>query len=472
MSDSPGIHRLLEQPRRVAPRVVACVPGACMSRIETPDQQGCNPIGRLSTAMSGSTGCSFRPSAHGVRKLQSVILDSRAVPAGRVGRSCLIVVLVSCLFISGCSQPTLKTAYGTRRGDGGASVDGTGVLAGLFESEGFKAYTWRRLSPKLNSYQVIVWTPDDFSPPDEQQRRFLDQWLTSDQPRTLVYVGRDFDAISDYWRRLLVKVPAGQKVNVLDRLALSRSEHAARRLEMPEDECVEWFTVRRDSPRCRITHLEGPWARGIDASRANIWVQGLLEVPKSKDLIEFWSDFPLGSLGEPGYEVLLSSHSTALVTEVVRPEWGGNKLLVVANGSFLLNLPLINHSNRRLAGQLIDVCGGPGKVAFLESKRGGPPVYYSEPQPESREDQSRRVVLAFHWFVLGMCFCFCILPIFGRPRSGKQEAVADFSQHIDALGALLQKAGDQSYARRQIGHYRNIASRESGGRHDSKRPEH
>lgn len=451
MSDMPTMCRAAAAKLRVELRVVTCAHSARLVATQ--------PVN------VDAPWCRYRNSQCSARKLPTS-------PGNWVGRWCLMLVLVSCVLVSGCSQPIIKTAYGTRRGDGAVSVDGTGVLAGLFEAEGFRAYTWRRLSPKLYSYQVVVWAPDDFAPPNEQQRRFLDQWLTSDQPRTLVYIGRDFDALSDYWSTLLTKVPASQKADVLDRLASGRSDHAARRLEMPEGECVEWFTVRRDNPRRRMTHLEGPWARAVDAKRANIWVQGLLEVPKKKELIKYWAGSPTSPSEEPSYDVLLSSHSTALVTEVTRPQWGINKILVVANGSFLLNLPLVNHAHRSLAGQLIDACGDPGKVAFLESEQGGPAVHYREPQPASREDQSRRVVLAFHWFVLGMCFCFCILPIFGRPRLGKQEAIADFSQHIDALGALLQKTGDQPYARRQIGHYRSIASRESGGRHDSKGPHH
>ena len=61
---------------------------------------------------------------------------------------------------------------------------------------------------------------------------------------------------------------------------------------------------------------------------------------------------------------------------LVSREWfDESQLIVVANGSFLLNLPLVNHEHRKLAGKLIDAVGPPGQtVVFLESFAGGPPI--------------------------------------------------------------------------------------------------
>ena len=71
-------------------------------------------------------------------------------------------------------------------------------------------------------------------------------------------------------------------------------------------------------------------------------------------------------------EPLLESDEGLLVGRVSRPNWDGSQVIVVANGSFLLNLPLINHQHRMLAGRLIQQCGQRGQnVAFLESGPGG-----------------------------------------------------------------------------------------------------
>ncbi len=65
----------------------------------------------------------------------------------------------------------------------------------------------------------------------------------------------------------------------------------------------------------------------------------------------------------------------------------------------------------------------------------------------------RRVLLAAHWMVLGVLFCFSVFPIFGRPKSLETETVADFGQHIDALAALLERTGDTAYAHQQLDLY-------------------
>ena len=53
---------------------------------------------------------------------------------------------------------------------------------------------------------------------------------------------------------------------------------------------------------------------------------------------------------------------------VGRLDVGQSQLLVVSNGSFLLNAMLVNHEHRKLAGKLIDTIGPGGRdVVFLES---------------------------------------------------------------------------------------------------------
>src|SRR5688500_2241973 len=78
---------------------------------------------------------------------------------------CLCLFLVACIAVSGCKSTELDSTYGRRRGAPGAeSVNGTAVLAGMFELAGHRVVTWRRLSPKLEQFQTIVWVPDNFAP--------------------------------------------------------------------------------------------------------------------------------------------------------------------------------------------------------------------------------------------------------------------------------------------------------------------
>jgi len=142
-----------------------------------------------------------------------------------------------------------------------------------------------------------------------------------------------------------------------------------------------------------------------------------------------------------------------LAFEISKSSWGASRIVVVANGSFLLNLPLVNHQHRLLAGQLIECCRPFEKIAFLESEQGGPLVL--GPLGGADEDALRmRVLLAAHWVLLGAAFCLFAFPIFGRPKSLEGNATGNFGQHVDALASLLERTGDVEYARRQLDQYR------------------
>jgi len=104
-------------------------------------------------------------------------------------------LVIAALAAAGCGSEEIDTVYGKRRGaQGGDSVNGTSVLADMFKSYGYKVTTRRYLSPKMDEYDVIVWFPDDFQPPTDEQEEFLEDWLYNGQQRTLIYIGRDYDA--------------------------------------------------------------------------------------------------------------------------------------------------------------------------------------------------------------------------------------------------------------------------------------
>ena len=79
-------------------------------------------------------------------------------------RSTWLLLLMISLAIGCRRQETLDVTYGQRRGDAAASVNGTSVLATMFEEAGFDALTWYYLSSRLNNCNVIVWAPDEFAP--------------------------------------------------------------------------------------------------------------------------------------------------------------------------------------------------------------------------------------------------------------------------------------------------------------------
>jgi hypothetical protein len=378
------------------------------------------------------------------------VVKHRAVvsPHRETGFKSLVLLVLS---LVGCRTPdALETTYGQRRAEAGKSVNGTSILADMFDEAGFKVYSWKYLTPQLQRYDVIVWAPNDFGLPDSDVIDFFEEWLSSSEGKTLVYIGRDYDAACPYWDSVMSSAPAEQRIALLRRRARAAAQHDAERLSMPADGSREWFTVRRDEPRHMSTELNGPWSAGIEVAQTDIRTQGLLATPTRDELLKLWDSTEPASAEQPDFEVLLSDDRATLVSRVTKPAWPDGQVIVVTNGSFLLTLPLVNREHRKLAGHLIRECSLGSKVAFLESGPGGPAVSDSVRQPSSPEATRRRALLAAHWFVLGLVYCFCIYPIFGRPKSLPHDAPSEFVQHVEALGELLERTQDEPFAHRQL----------------------
>src|SRR3954471_21210465 len=111
--------------------------------------------------------------------------------------------------LAGRRDEQLPIVYGRRRGvEAAGSVNGTAVLADLYRAAGRRVSTSVRFSPALEKYSTIVWFPDDFAPPDAAHRTHLEDWVKNGSNRTLVYVGRDYEAAIDYWQRMKVDAPS------------------------------------------------------------------------------------------------------------------------------------------------------------------------------------------------------------------------------------------------------------------------
>jgi hypothetical protein len=430
---------------------------------------------------------------------------------------------VGVLLLAGCGgTPELGTEYGQRQSPRAAgSVNGVGVLADMFEDQGHRITTWHRLSPRIRENNVIVWAPDDFSPPSPEARRFLEAWLSEEDDRTLVYIGRDYDAAIEYWNSVLPGAPPDEAEAIERRLARSRSEFDSARAALPAKEYARWFLLDNTQPRREVRQLSGSWVEqlngaqaGLDATKSQIEIRSRLKIPSDGDI-------PAAERGDLEFTPLLASGADALVTRVTfaddyEPEPGGepdpaepmpddtytdwyeddydpgpsnSQILVVTNGSFLLNLPLVNHQHRLLAGKLIEECEGYEalQVAVLES---GPdvPVYDREPQSPSYLDLLRKWpmnVILLHALGLGVLFCFVFYPIFGRPVErtvlrveqgvpifagigSESTGPSDFGKHIDALGEMMARTQEQQYAQARLDHYQQHVKRDSGLSHKAR----
>ena len=367
----------------------------------------------------------------------------RRARAARWGRT-LIAMLI---LMMGCqASPRIESTYGRRAGKpGGPSVNGTGVLAAMFEQAGYRVTTARYLGRLVRKAPLIVWVPDDHNLPSENVHRFLADWLDQENGRTLVYVGRDFNAEISYWRAMRSRADANDAVEYRRRAAHAQSVWDSTMGGLPAaDECT-WFALNRSAPPRRVNSLEGSWSAGIDASQTDIWLHSRLILEGATDL--GWRVTPL-----------LSSAGDVLAAEV--SQVNGSRVIVVNNGSWLLNLPLVSHEHRKLAGRLIERCGPPQQVIFVESDAYGPQVADSG----ARRHHGLEAFTAWplncillHVTVLGILYCFSVFPIFGRPKRLPGRDNSDFGRHITAVGDLLAKTNDQQFARTQVTQYHQLA---------------
>ncbi len=391
----------------------------------------------------------------------------------RLIRRALIVAAVAALVLffgliyywqhNTAAGQSLSAGYGRRSGRGADSVNGTAVLAHMFELRGFQVRTADRLSPKLRKdVDVLVWFPNDFHPPSPKQREYLERWLAGDEGRTLVYVGRDYDSAAHYWQTVQPAAPAEQAKKMAELKAQAEREHAAVRSVMPSKQYARWFTAKGDSPPRTVKQLSGPWAIGIDSTKADIQLRGRLDVPLAADA---------GGKDDPPppeeTELLLIGDADPLAFRVRDFAWSEGQVIVVSNGSFLLNYPLINQEHRKLAGKLIDECGG-YNVVFLESGSTGIEILEKEP-PQTGGLAMLRIwplnAIIIHLTIFGIVYCLARSPIFGRPKTLPGENPADFGRHVSSLGQLLARTKNLSYAQSRLAQYQQQSRRGSGASH-------
>ena len=350
--------------------------------------------------------------------------------ARRPARPALVLLCGLAALFCGC-RPGLETTYGKLSpAFVQASVNGTDVLAGMFTQAGHEVGSRRVLiASELAKVDTILWFPDDYAAPSKEHCEWFDEWLSARPGRTLVYVGRDFDAATLYWQKMTPLAPEGQQAEY----RLRQQEANARALmrdKLDEDdlEC-SWFKIEI-LPLLLVDKLAGPWQTGIDAKKTEIELRDRLQ-PVDKD-----------------QEFLTCQDDGVLVFQHAQSGWDKSQVIVVANGSFLLNLPLVNHEHRKLAGKLIDDVTPSGQVVFLESGRGGPPI-----EPADEELALWRFfaawplnIILLQLSVLGVIFCFACWPILGRPKLPPVETVSDFGKHVDAVSQLLRRTRDRQYA--------------------------
>jgi hypothetical protein len=405
-----------------------------------------------------------------------------------------LAILVSMV---GCGRSGNGARYGESVGfDGVSGLSGYGTLRKLFQSQGYRTFTARSLSRSLDSMQVVVWTPDTNTPPSKLARDFFDEWLKEGNGgKTLVYVGRDYNASGEYWKQMVEREPVGSKTDAFVEEMLVRLEDVES--DLTEKVFARWFEVDPNQVGEEVNGLRGAWADGIDVSKTHIWTRTQLQpleknsaepsndptvtVTNSIDNLDAvpaygratWSLEELDNIEYeeqlliPESEILLSSDDgRPLVFRLTSDRWPKSQIIVICNGAFLTNGGLVPKEHRKLAGRLVDICGDNEKAAFLVSGRSGP--YLNDNDDPSYDGKGLEMftvwpinLIVIHLALLGIIYCFAVFPIFGRPGRLKEREKSDFGQHVEAVGNLLARTRSEDFARERISDYFKIVRKES-----------
>ena len=399
------------------------------------------------------------------------------------------------ILLSGCTG-SLRTEYGASEGyDARQSPASVSLFRNLCESDGHRTVLVRSFSPRaMTKLNAIVWTPDSFELHRPSTYEWLDRWLMSGD-RTLVYVGRDFSPLADYWSQVCdgpttKEISSQQKLDALQQLAEHQSALDKLRSGVRGTVATPWFlsdhSVSREE---RIHDLSGPWADDIDAKQTRLFLrshaigydgqtkQSLIDQfdNESKDS----SSMPQNSVGfdfvwqstdeemlkivksftdedMPQLEVLLgTSDNKPLIAEITRNKWGRSRVIFVANGSLVTNISLLNSENRRIAKTLATTLPREN-IGFLTGVI-DPPVRKDDSAEQQKGFEMLTIwplnVITLHAVFLGMLVLLAVFPIFGRAKRLPQNSTHDFGQHVDAVGALLERSGDRFYALATIADY-------------------
>lgn len=413
-----------------------------------------------------------------------------------------------CFAVAGCRN-TLSTQYGLSEGaDARCSPASVSLFRNLCNAKGRTTLAVRSFSPRaMKRLQAIVWSPDSFEPHKPETLAWMDSWLSSGE-RTLVYVGRDFSPTADYWTQAFEELS-------------QKNTSPADALFAKEQQASHWLSLDRMrarvrskviTPWCwfdhapgtesRVTGLKGPWSDSLDASQCRLFVRSF-PVPYSASTLAAlqseldwepknaqttagtpakpsmatgyepqWEDSdanmlkivkPMTPEGLPEMESLLATiDDIPLVSEITSDRWGSSRVIVVTNSSLISNLALIRPENLAIAKKLIEEL--PQKnVGFLTGNQ-DPPVRKDDFATQQKGFEMLTMwplnVITLHAVFLGMLVLLAAFPIFGRAKLLPAKSTREFGQHIEAVGGLLSKSQDRTYAMATISEYFRVVRKE------------
>lgn len=408
-----------------------------------------------------------------------------------------VSVLAACVLTVGCSE--LSTEYGKSKGaTARVSLNGFGAFRNAYANAGFRNRDVTRLSDRVMRSDVIVWTPQVLGVVDTRVTQWFDKWLTRGN-RTLVYIVPDSGSETDYWVDAARLAPPEQRLEYRKRAAKSVNQRMMWRLNRNAVPSNGWFNVVPLVQRKSVSEVDGAWkgALGKQAKETTFSVEFELKpYAKSKKTGTAATPAnPFGGRGPTGptsggnvwssstetsptgtkvafTESVVTDAGSPIVAEITSKKWKDSKVIVVAGGSLLTNYAFTRPFNRRLAEQIIRESTPKQstelRAGFLTSNWNSIPVSEKTPGVPKASGMELLTVwpislVTMHGVLLGLVICLMLLPVFGRPRRVVRTKQSDFGDHLDAVAALMNRAGGERYARARISEYMKRLHGETAG---------
>lgn len=371
----------------------------------------------------------------------------------------------------GCTD--LPTEYGKTSGNSAySSINGYGTFRLALENAGFADREIVRLTDRLkNNTDLVVWAPQNDWALNPPAVTWLDSWLQAGN-HTLLYIAPDNGSEVEYWTLATPLAPAEQRLEYRRRTAKSQTERMQLQLNPVLTPSYKWFTLTPLPNPETIKGSKGPWKPGV---------KGAIDSPLTplEHAIKTTKKTAKGSVAAQNTltqyvdrSLLETENGTTYVAEITSPQWNDSRIIVVSAGSLLSNFGLTQRTNQLLADRIIqEVLSAKNsglRVGFLNSD--GSPLIVStasDGPPIAAGMEFLTVwpisLLTMHGIFLGFVICLMLLPIFGRPKRIVRNEAGNFGDHLDAVAALMKRAGGKKYARAKISDYMKRIRGETAG---------
>ncbi|GIX00679.1 MAG: hypothetical protein KatS3mg111_4011 [Pirellulaceae bacterium] len=404
------------------------------------------------------------------------------------------LVVLSCLLLAGCWHRPPAEEFGVVTGrDSIDSVNGVGFFREMWEERGVRCYAVKKLSPRLQEFDAIVLIGDTYAPPGQAARQWLMEWVSAEEGRSIIYFGRDYNAAIHYYRQLLGTTDPSLHPRVRQEIAWREvSELRKRHAEIDGNVFAEWFYLDIHRPLKHYQQFQGVWADALNGLPGAWPVRSVFHPPSLKwktrvpsrlnnaaveegaspaaTLAEeeetptirrsVWSPDEFATLDDwhaafrrlPASRILLSGEDgTPLIYRLVVGPGGSSQVLVLANGAPLLNASIVEPMHQRIGQQLIAACLPARRVAMIRFDQSGL-LITDAPDADGRGIGLEMLtvwplsVITMTAALVGILCCAALFPILGRPQSLPQRRITDFGLHVESLGKLWQRTGDQRFA--------------------------